>query len=856
MQIPLSRACSTVPSRLAPVLVGLSLFAAAPVPVALAQNGTVTATISNASGTRLNGGAFWLCWGPVACIFTPSSTNGVYTLSVPPGTYRAFTGGFNAAGVVNEIHPAIPCPVTCDSTAAIAIGAPVVVTGGGAVTALSFTLDPGATLTGAVTDSVTGQPVQGVTVSLRTLIGSRNVGVQSATSNASGTYVVPGVPPGTYFAYTSAGGTGYVNEVHDDILCVGACSTAVAVNSGREIVVAAGAAPAPINFALTPGGRISGTVIDAQTLLPMAGVPVFAYTRVGQSTAQAGSASTNASGVYTIAGLPTGSYYLATSTTQAINEIYNGVICLDACSSADAVLVGEAVPVAAGTTTTGRDFQLDAGGALSGTVVAATGGAPIAGVQIVVYRQVGSAVSFASSGVTDATGAYTVRGLSTGPYFAVFQGNATLAAELSDGAPCLPCSTATILASQPIPVSLGATTPGIDFSLETAATITGRVTSAATSVALPGTAVGLYRSGVSSPLASTTADASGAYALTGLPPGTYYASVSGANHGGEVYNNVPCPVDFCGGIYSSANGTPIVVTAGATTSGIDFSVEPLTSAPAAPSGLNAAVLPGGVLFMWTPPAGGGAATSFLLEAGGSPGTTAAVLPAASTSLFVAGPPIGTFYVRVRAVNAAGTSPASAELTLRIGSGGNGLPGAPMNLVASMSGGRLTMTWSAPASGPLPIGYVVEAGSSGGLSNIAVVPVSTRSFVFDGVPPGFYFLRVRARTAAGDGPASAEAMIVVGLVATPPSPPLNLSHAVSGSTVTFTWQAPAAGTPTSYVLEAGSATGLSNIAVFDTGNANTAFVVNGVPPGAYYVRLRARSGVGTGLVSNERVVIVP
>ena len=61
-------------------------------------------------------------------------------------------------------------------------------------------------------------------------------------------------------------------------------------------------------------------------------------------------------------------------------------------------------------------------------------------------------------------------------------------------------------------------------------------------------------------------------------------------------------------------------------------------------------------------------------------------------------------------------------------------------------------------------------------------------------------------------------------------------AVSGSSVTITWSRPS-GPVTHYVLEAGSGPGLSNITVFNVGAA-TSVSVPAVPPGTYYVRVRA------------------
>ena len=82
----------------------------------------------------------------------------------------------------------------------------------------------------------------------------------------------------------------------------------------------------------------------------------------------------------------------------------------------------------------------------------------------------------------------------------------------------------------------------------------------------------------------------------------------------------------------------------------------------------------------------------------------------------------------------------------------------------------------------------------------------------------------------------------------------LTHQVAGSTVSFFWQA-ASGSVGGYVLEAGSVSGSANLAAVPVGNV-LALSVPGVPPGTYYVRVRAANAAGQGPPSNEVVVVVP
>ena len=90
----------------------------------------------------------------------------------------------------------------------------------------------------------------------------------------------------------------------------------------------------------------------------------------------------------------------------------------------------------------------------------------------------------------------------------------------------------------------------------------------------------------------------------------------------------------------------------------------------------------------------------------------------------------------------------------------------------------------------------------------------------------------------------------------PSPPGNLAASVGGSTVSLTWNAPTAGDPVaSYVVEAGSGPGATDLANFDTGSAAATYVAVGVPNGTYYVRVRGRATSGVGAASNEVVVVV-
>jgi hypothetical protein len=93
------------------------------------------------------------------------------------------------------------------------------------------------------------------------------------------------------------------------------------------------------------------------------------------------------------------------------------------------------------------------------------------------------------------------------------------------------------------------------------------------------------------------------------------------------------------------------------------------------------------------------------------------------------------------------------------------------------------------------------------------------------------------------------------VASPPAPP-TLAPAMVGPerAVTLSWTGPSEMT-SGFVVEAGSAPGLADLAALRVSSATT-FTVPFVPAGTYYVRIRAANGIGLSVPSNEIRVEVP
>ena len=165
------------------------------------------------------------------------------------------------------------------------------------------------------------------------------------------------------------------------------------------------------------------------------------------------------------------------------------------------------------------------------------------------------------------------------------------------------------------------------------------------------------------------------------------------------------------------------------------------------------------------------------------------------------------------------------------------PAPPRNLSFDATQPVVAMTWSA-APGATPTAFVIEAGTAPGLGNLGRFPVGPATQVSALVGPGAYWLRVFATGPTGTSAASSEILFTRPAPATAPNAPAPLSGSVASGVVSLNWTAStdAAG----YVIEAGSAVGLADIAVLPTGVLDTArHQRRGSRAGRHLLRARAR-----------------
>lgn len=467
--------------------------------------------------------------------------NGNYLVQgLSPGTYFVVTA--NNAGFLDESYNNIPCEPFCNPVD----GTSVTVTGTATTTAINFALDSAASIGGSV--RLSGAPQANVAVELYGAVGNL---IRTQLSTATGGYVFAGLSAGRYFVRTRDT-AGRADVLHANLPCVGG---ACVVRNGTPIDLAAGANATAIDLAITPPATLSGTITRVPGSTPMSGVSVQL---LAPSGAVALTTSTNGSGAFSFTGLSPASYRMVTRNTPGVVDVaWPAAPCPAACNG----LNGSAIAVAAGASVAGQNFTLNAGGSVSGTVRSGPS-TPITGVTMQVYSATGVPVGQILS---NASGNYEFNTLPAGNFFVRTQQSLGFADQLFNNLPCT--GYCDITGGTPIPVAAGVGTGLVDFTLGGGVSISGTVRDAGTSAGIALARVVAFDLGGF--IAGTAqADASGAYTIAGLRPGSYRlrtANLSGYVNrvfGGAACSPAPCPL---------SGGTTLTLASTAL-SGINFSL--------------------------------------------------------------------------------------------------------------------------------------------------------------------------------------------------------------------------------------------------------------------------------------------
>ena len=319
---------------------------------------------------------------------------------------------------------------------------PISVTAGSETPGINAVLTTAGSISGTVTDHLS-DPLAGICVVA--FDSTIDAFVGSGSTDVNGDYSVTGLETDDYrLVFYGCPGTDFVvGEYYND---------KPDLDSADLIAVTVGSDTSGVDAQLAPGGSISGTVTDSSSN-PIFNIRIDAYDSGGNLVNSgggiSGSTSTSFDGTYTVSGLPPGDYRLRFRNFfgNFAPEYYDDKPDL---ASADPVTV------TAGSDAPGKDVVLSPGGSITGTLTDASSNPVAACVRV--FDPEGNSVSGPPE-QTDGNGDYAVNGLATGDHRLEFYDCANEDSfGFYDNKPDL-------ASADPIPVTAGSTTSGIDMQV-------------------------------------------------------------------------------------------------------------------------------------------------------------------------------------------------------------------------------------------------------------------------------------------------------------------------------------------------------------------------------------------------------
>jgi len=417
---------------------------------------------------------------------------------------------------------------------------------------------PGGVIEGTVTEESTGDPISTGQVEAYDRNGFFE---RAAALENDGKYSLGVLTADTYRVVTDTS-SGVVDEVFDDRPCLVAPDLFCDFQAAEPVAVNSLEATSGVDFSLGPGAAIAGTVTDRGNGNPVEGVRVEA--RIGRFELVAFD-FTDAQGRYRIEGLVDAAFSLTAEDFDLLDELYDDVPCEGGLPFGCTLDEGTLVQIVSGQDAVGIDFALDRRSTISGQV--SGDGEPLAGARVNLFT--GS--FFASSVLTDGAGRYEFTGLFPGTYFVGTDVSGFLD-EVYDRLPCEDECNESL--GTPLEIAAGIDLTAIDFDLQRAGGIAGKVIEAASGARIGGAEIEIWDA-EGQFVERQASDLAGTYFGDDLSPGTYFLTAGNRFFGGtlvdQLYQGIDCPGGPPAGCDPTA-GTPVTVSPGATTTGIDFAM--------------------------------------------------------------------------------------------------------------------------------------------------------------------------------------------------------------------------------------------------------------------------------------------
>ncbi|MFQ5864388.1 MAG: carboxypeptidase regulatory-like domain-containing protein [bacterium] len=367
-------------------------------------------------------------------------------------------------------------------------------------------------IAGTITNDSNDLPIQDAHVKAVRL--GRIHWVKHSTSDEQGNYLIGELIPGIYVLCANA--EGFVGEFYDDTRNYLEATLLTVDNDTLTNK----------DFALSEGGKITGTVFTDVDSLPLAHAHVVAILRINERFAH--HVLTNNDGSYQIASLPPGDYVVRANAPGYKGEYYD---------DAERLFDAELLRIDGTETIENIDFGLAMASAILGVVTNAVDDSPIAGARIRIWlSNVVAAHLFHRETRTNENGEYIAQ-VRPGRYI-VHASAEGFNGEFFDDVRELSLAT-------PVEVFPDSHTTGIDFDLVPRGSISGTVVDQSTEEPIEGAVVEAFRENIVLDVASHIAgfraktDSLGKYIIENLPSGKYLVRAIAEGYLPEFFKEAP-----------------------------------------------------------------------------------------------------------------------------------------------------------------------------------------------------------------------------------------------------------------------------------------------------------------------------